>query len=123
MNKKTLWDRFDLEEAIMAAWGTKDDIKLLYGIHMDSPRGPLDMDQLTNALIGIEYLHELRMQRIWDIFSYFVDENVLEEEHFETIKEALREARLREQAKAVANNVQKSENENGQPEMGCTDGC
>jgi hypothetical protein len=72
-----MYTRFDLEQAIMEAWGTREDIKLvtdakLNTAHVDSE------DDLANTLIGIEYLHNLRMQRVFDIFEHLVKEGKIQ---------------------------------------------
>lgn len=61
-------DRFDLEQDIMLAWQTGDDIDLLYKHHGDAPR-PMTEDQVANALLGIKVLHDMRMEKLMDTYS------------------------------------------------------
>jgi hypothetical protein len=63
-------DRFELEEAIMACWNTADDLKLVTQQILD---GADDKDNLANALIGIQELHNLRCQRVFDIFESLIE--------------------------------------------------
>lgn len=60
-------DQFDLEQDIMSAWHTSDDIKLL----LDS-FDTLTEDQRMNALIGIEQMHTLRMNKLFATFERFL---------------------------------------------------
>lgn len=62
-------DRFELEDAIMACWQTSDDLKLVTQHVLE---GADDKDKLANALIGIQELHNLRCQRVFDIFETLI---------------------------------------------------
>jgi hypothetical protein len=61
-------DRFDLEQAIMSAWQTSDDINLLFEHHGDAPR-PMTEDEMGNALLGIKILHDMRMEKLMDTYN------------------------------------------------------
>jgi hypothetical protein len=61
-------DRFDLEQSIMLAWQTSDDIDLLYKHHGDAPR-PMTEDEIGNALLGIKILHDMRMEKLMDMYN------------------------------------------------------
>jgi len=67
-------DRFELEDAIMACWHTADDLKLVTKQILE---GADDKDNLANALIGIQELHNLRCQRVFDIFSALVESGAI----------------------------------------------
>jgi hypothetical protein len=67
-------DRFELEDAIMACWHTADDLKLVTKQILE---GDGDKDNLANALIGIQELHNLRCQRVFDIFSALVESGAI----------------------------------------------
>lgn len=58
----------DMEQDIMAAWGTKDDIDLFLKQYMDGEI-PMTEDDVWNILHGIQKMHELRCQRMWDTFE------------------------------------------------------
>ena len=60
-------DRYDLEQAIMVAWQTADDIDLLYKHHGDAPR-PMTEDEIATALLGIKALHDMRMEKLMDTY-------------------------------------------------------
>jgi hypothetical protein len=59
-------DRFDLEQAIMACWSTKEDIRLISENIMEKN---LSEDEIANSLIGIEAIHDMRVQKVFDIFE------------------------------------------------------
>lgn len=63
--------RFDLEEDIMSAWGTRNDIDLLLSRFND-----LSNDEKIKALEGISMMHELRSKRMWDSFEKCVEKGV-----------------------------------------------
>jgi hypothetical protein len=75
-------NRFDLEQAIMSVWMIKEDIDKLHWCLLDSPDGPMSEDQLSNMLMAIENILELRMTVLWDTFckTYEID-------HYKTLKE------------------------------------
>lgn len=62
-------DRFDLEEAIMACWSTKEDIKLISESVLEKK---LSEDEVLNALIGLEAIHDMRTQKLFDIFEELI---------------------------------------------------
>ena len=69
-NNATSPDRFTLEQAIMDAWHTADDIKLLLNAVLNEQ---FDTDEIANALMGLQGLHDLRARRVFDIFEHLVE--------------------------------------------------
>lgn len=59
--------RFDMEEDIMRAWGTADNIKTLTELYMDC-REPMSVDELWNKLNAIQEMHDIHMKRLWDTY-------------------------------------------------------
>jgi hypothetical protein len=68
-------DRFDLEQAITSVWMTTEDLKSLHWCLLDNPDGPMSEDQLSNMILAIENILELRMTVLWDTFckTYEID--------------------------------------------------
>jgi len=64
-------DRFDLEEAIMNAWRTSDDIKAFY-----KSSEYMDEDQVMNALMGLEIFAEMRFNELWNTFEQCISNGV-----------------------------------------------
>lgn len=57
----------DLESAIMVAWQTSEDLDLLYKHHGDHPV-PMTEDEVANAIWGIKVLHDMRMEKLMDMY-------------------------------------------------------
>lgn len=64
-----MFDRFDLEQAITSCFHTSDDIRLLSENIIDKS---LDVDDISNALMGIEKLHDMRIEKVFDIFEELI---------------------------------------------------
>ena len=71
-------DRFDLEDRIMVAWQTSDDLEDILHAHFDSKKGPLSEDELMNALQGLQTSHDIRMQRLWETFEQIIKDKSFE---------------------------------------------
>ena len=67
-------DRFDLEEAIMNAWRTSDDIKAFY-----KSSEYMDEDQVMNALMGLEIFAEMRFNELWNTFEQCISNGVFDD--------------------------------------------
>ena len=82
-------DRFDLEEAIMNAWRTSDDIKAFY-----KSSEYMDEDQVMNALMGLEIFAEMRFNELWDTFEQCISNGIFDDstKRGEEIARALDEA-------------------------------
>lgn len=66
-------DRFDLEQAIMAAWTTADDLELAAELVLEDNLNGFSDDDLTNMLEGIKSVHQLRMQKLMHVFEDLVE--------------------------------------------------
>jgi len=66
---------YELEQKIMATWQTGTDVELLYQMYLDRET-PMTEDEVSNILLGIVSLHNLRMEDLWYSF-----EKVLAERH------------------------------------------
>lgn len=64
-------DRFDLENAIMSAWNTADDLELLADAVINEE---LDTDQISNALIGLQQMHSMRAKKVFEIFESLIED-------------------------------------------------
>jgi|TARA_B110000503_G_scaffold34937_1_gene57097 hypothetical protein len=71
-------DRFDLEQAIMNAWSTCDDIDLIYHNTDKLDLNAKDCDDLQNQLLGLRSIAELRFEKVWDIFESLVSTRKLD---------------------------------------------
>lgn len=59
---------YKLEELIMQAWSTAEDLDLLLWAMMDRPT-PMTEDEQANMIIGITALHNSRMQKLLEAYS------------------------------------------------------
>ena len=66
------YDRFNLEAEIMCVWNTKDDLESITHRMMDDPDGPMTEDELTNVLIGLSELHDIRCKKLFNVFENMV---------------------------------------------------
>ena len=68
-------DRFDLEQAIMNAWATGEDLDLVYHNTDNLNLTSKDCDMLQNQLLGLKYLFELRMEKVWSVFEDMIKDD------------------------------------------------
>lgn len=65
----------DLEDAIYMTWQTSQDLDLIFEAILDRPK-LLTQDEIANATLGLKMLHDLRMEKLLDIYKreYGLDE-------------------------------------------------
>lgn len=73
-NIETGIDRFDLEQGIMKCWGIIEDIGLLNKNVLEGlPDGSeLTKDDISNYLLGLETIYEMKFDHLFNIFSMLV---------------------------------------------------
>jgi hypothetical protein len=62
-------DRFDLEQMILECWHVTTDIELLNENVIEKD---MSTDSISNTLIGIQHIYEMRFNKLWDIFESVV---------------------------------------------------
>ena len=67
------YNRFDLEEEIMNIWQTEDDLDAVVHRMMKNP-DPIPNKEIANLLIAVSKLHDLRCQKLFDIFEKMVND-------------------------------------------------
>ena len=60
------YTHFDLEDAIYKVWQTADDIETFFKYHGDAEK-PMTEDEVSNTLLGIKQLHEMRCWQLMDM--------------------------------------------------------
>jgi hypothetical protein len=67
-------DRFDLEQQILDCWKIVDDIKLLDKNVLEGKieGGNLTQDEISNYLLGLESIYELKFQQLFDTFGSLI---------------------------------------------------
>ena len=64
-----MYNRFDLEDSIMKAWNTEEEITLLLeDCVKDMPR-----EKYEETILGISRLHGARMQKVMEVFANMVE--------------------------------------------------
>lgn len=61
--------RFELEQALTACWGTKEDLEMVYE---EALEGDSSKEDLANALLGLARLHDMRSAKAFRIFEELV---------------------------------------------------
>lgn len=64
----------ELEDLIMAAWITKEDIDSVLWVLMDREKTPTE-DELANLLLGIHTLHDARMAKLFNGYEQVIKTN------------------------------------------------
>jgi hypothetical protein len=67
-------DRFDLEQQILDCWKIIDDIKLLDKNVLEGKieGGNLTQDEISNYLLGLESIYELKFEQLFDTFGSLI---------------------------------------------------
>ena len=63
--------QFDMEQQIMECWHVVSDIKTL---SEEVIEGDYSKDQITNVLLGIEHLYDIRFNKLFRTFETFLAE-------------------------------------------------
>ena len=65
-------DRFDLEQQIMKCWNITEEIQLLNENVLE--RDEMTTDQISNFLLGLATIYDLKFEKLFDQFSEMVQE-------------------------------------------------
>jgi hypothetical protein len=60
--------QFDLEQQIMAMWGTKEELELFLDYYMDGPKSMTE-DEVHNLVYGIACMHNLKSDKAFSTFE------------------------------------------------------
>jgi hypothetical protein len=64
----------ELEDLIMAAWMTREDIDSVLWVLLDREKKP-DEDEISNLLIGLHALHDARMTKLFQGYDTVLKTN------------------------------------------------
>ena len=67
--------RFDMEQAILRAWGLQDDLDIITEAVLEQDLTP---DQIVNMLMGLSEIHNLRMQKLFSLFEYKIKDGTIQ---------------------------------------------
>ena len=62
------YDQFDYEQQIMSCWNITSDLK---DLSEEILEGNLSKDQISNVLIGLDQLYNIRFEKLFRIFEQF----------------------------------------------------
>jgi hypothetical protein len=68
------FDRFDFEQQIMACWNVTSDIDTVTKYLMDAPLEADREDKISNMLIGIETLYNVKFEELFRQFEQLIKE-------------------------------------------------
>jgi hypothetical protein len=66
--------RFEMEQVIMRCWALSEDLSLLSETICNAE---VSADQVANALIGMQALHEMRMEKLFSMFEQKVKDGTI----------------------------------------------
>jgi hypothetical protein len=88
-------DRFDFEQQILKCWNITDDIKEVSEHFMNYHDANFTKDRISNCLIGLSELYEIKFNKLWDLFEDvvmdLVRENKMLTEECAAMREQLQE--------------------------------
>lgn len=64
-------NRFDMEQEILAAWGTCEDIQLIYEKFYDNHES-MSVDDMANLLLGLKEMHQIRCEKLFNTFEEMI---------------------------------------------------
>jgi hypothetical protein len=72
-------DRFDLEQQILDCWRITDEVKLLNKNVLEGKigGGTMTQDEISNFLLGLETIYDLKFNELFDTFSKLVHDGKL----------------------------------------------
>ena len=83
----TKYDRFDLEEAVMATWSTQEDIQLFVDALTNTinsadiadiaDKDRKDLLDAAETLSGLAALHDLRSQKLFRVFEQMIEDRII----------------------------------------------
>lgn len=95
MNKDRI--QFDLEQEIMNCWNITKDLDVLFEEIIE---GDLTKDQISNVLLGLNQLYEIKFNKLFRTFEVFLKlyyENLEKIENFENNMKEEKCAKMKEQ--------------------------
>ena len=63
--------RFDLEQAIQGCWTIVDDLKIVNEFVLERD---MTKDEISNTIVGLEFLYKMKFEKMWEIFDELVKE-------------------------------------------------
>ena len=67
-------DRFDLEQQILECWNVTSDLRHVTEYVLDAPLETNREDKISNMLLGIEELYNLKFQKLFNTLETLIAE-------------------------------------------------
>ncbi len=67
-------DRFDLEQQILECWNVTNDLRHVTEYVLDAPLEPNREDKISNMLLGMEELYNLKFQKLFNTLETLIAE-------------------------------------------------
>jgi hypothetical protein len=67
-------DRFDLEQQILECWNVTSDLRHVTEYVLDAPLEPNREDKISNMLLGMEELYNLKFQKLFNTLETLIAE-------------------------------------------------
>jgi hypothetical protein len=67
-------DRFNLEQQILECWNVTSDLRHVTEYVLDAPLEPNREDKISNMLLGIEELYNLKFQKLFNTLETLIAE-------------------------------------------------
>ena len=67
-------DRFDLEQLILECWNVTSDLRHVTEFVLDAPLEPNREDKISNMLLGMEELYNLKFQKLFNTLETLIAE-------------------------------------------------
>ena len=67
-------DRFDLEQQILECWNVTSDLRHITEYVLDAPLEPNREDKISNMLLGMEELYNLKFQKLFNTLETLIAE-------------------------------------------------
>jgi hypothetical protein len=71
-----VYNRFDLEQAIMTCWAVVDDIKALNNQYQNT--GTMTHDQVANYLLGLETIYQVKFEQLQAMFERMIEDGKIQ---------------------------------------------
>jgi len=67
-------DRFNLEQQILECWNVTSDLRHVTEYVLDAPLEPNREDKISNMLLGMEELYNLKFQKLFNTLETLIAE-------------------------------------------------
>lgn len=70
-------NRFDFEQYIFDCWSVTKDIDTIFEYMCETEGSEIDQDKVSNMLLGMKQLYDLRFNTLFDMFEELIKQKEL----------------------------------------------